>query len=110
MSTGRIEKFWVVRDPSEISTLDDIVFETTIESLILQAKGGLSAEERPRMYLDRPSAESDALSRLAVRRALSALAGGRAVGDVTKATTLRLFDADGAVVFEATLERPWTTG
>jgi len=101
MSTGRIEKFWVVRNPSEVSTLDDIVFETTIESLILQAKGGLSVEERPRMHLDRQSAEADAFARIAVRRALSAMAGGRAVGDVRSARKLHLLDAEGAVIFEA---------
>ena len=101
MSSGRIDKFWAVHDPSDFSTLDDIPFETTIESIILQAKGGLCVEERPRMFLDRESAEADALERLAVVRGLSAISGSQAVGDVAKATTLRLLDADGDVIFQA---------
>lgn len=105
MSTGRIEKFWVVVDPSEVSTLDDILFEASIESLILQAKGGLSIEERPRLYLERAPAEAEALARLAVVKGLSAIADAGTVGDVAKATTLRLLDVDGAVVFESDLER-----
>lgn len=105
MSTGRIEKLWMVVDPSEVSTLDGILFEASIESLILQVKGGLAAADRPRMYLDRESAQADVLARLAVVKRLSALACSGTVGDVWKATTLRLLDVDGAVVFERDLVR-----
>jgi hypothetical protein len=43
--TQNTHKFWVVTRPTSVSTLGDILFETDAKGLILQARGGLKAEE-----------------------------------------------------------------
>ena len=42
---GFPKKFWVVTEPSGISELVDILFETTIDGLMFQMRGGLTLDE-----------------------------------------------------------------
>ncbi len=105
MHTGPIDRLWVVTDPTPLSTIDDILFEADAAALVRQVKGGLSEESHPTLYLDRESAEADALARLALVRGLSAIAGGTAKGDIRTATRVALLDDAGQVVIEADLGR-----
>jgi len=75
--TGRIDKFWVVRDPSPISVLVDIFFEATPKSIGRYViGGGLPSweQENHTFYADRGSALRDAQARLKnVQKQASAL-------------------------------------
>lgn len=42
---AKLGSFWVVTEPSDISTIGDIVYETDARGLILQAKGGLEPKD-----------------------------------------------------------------
>jgi len=100
---GALDRFWVVTNPSPVSELTDILFETDALGFILQVRGGLSEDRRPRLHVDRAAAEADAAARLAVVRGLSAIATAKVPGDVARAELLRLLDAEGNVVFETEL-------
>ncbi len=66
MRLGPDDKFWLVVDPTKISTLADILFETTLRGLELQFKGGLTAAENPTIFTEK--AEAEARIRLDLRR------------------------------------------
>ena len=68
MRFGPDDPFWVVVDPTKISTFADILFETTIRGLELQFKGGLTAAENPTVFTDKAEAEVEARIRLELRR------------------------------------------
>ncbi len=59
--------FWIVENPSQVSELGDICWETSLAGLELQFRGGWTTENRPVLYTDRGEAEKDARARLAVR-------------------------------------------
>jgi hypothetical protein len=100
-----LDRFWVVTNPTPESEIGDILFETDVRGFILQVRGGLDEDRRPRIFADRESAEADALARLAVVRGLSAIAGGVVRGDVRNAARLTLLDDAGEVLFETKIER-----
>lgn len=102
---GPLDRFWVVTDPTPDSELTDIFFETDASGFILQVRGGLDEDRRPRIFADREPAEADAIARLAIVRGLAAIAKATPAGDVKNAARLRLLDGDGKVVFEADLGR-----
>ncbi len=102
---GPLDRFWVVVDPTPVSEITDVLFETDVRGFMAQVRGGLDEERRPRIFADRESAEADAHARLAIVRGLAAIAKATPTDDVRNAARLRLLDADGKVVFEADLGR-----
>jgi hypothetical protein len=52
-AVDEVGKFWVVTQPTENSTLADVVFGATIERMMLQALGGLRYNEILGIYRDR---------------------------------------------------------
>ncbi|KKL68468.1 hypothetical protein LCGC14_2124660 [marine sediment metagenome] len=65
---GQIKKFWIVTDPSPFSELADICFETTVEGLFYQFKGGLTVkQDDAAMFLSEMDAQHEALYRLEAR-------------------------------------------
>jgi hypothetical protein len=68
---GRLDVIWCVRDPSGISTLEDIVFQADPNRLAQIVTGtGLDRWifENHTFYLDEASARADAVHRLQARR------------------------------------------
>ncbi len=68
MRFGPTDKFWMVLDPTPISELADILFETSILGLALQNKGGLEIDRRPMIFTDPEEARAEAMSRLEGQR------------------------------------------
>lgn len=50
IKNDHVGKFWVVTKPSKVSTLIDIMFEADVAYMLLQAKGGLKAEDIEGLY------------------------------------------------------------
>lgn len=55
----RIEKFWIVVKPQQVSELADVCFETDAKGLALQFKGGLNPEEIHAVFTARNEAERE---------------------------------------------------
>lgn len=73
MKITATDKFWVVRNPSELSVLGDVLFECTIEALGYYLVGSnavnrIASDENLTIYTDGDEAKKDALSRLAARQ------------------------------------------
>jgi hypothetical protein len=64
----RLDKFWVVTDPTPESTMGDICFEASVAQLALQFKGGLSMDRRPTIFTEKTEAEIEAYGRLVAMR------------------------------------------
>jgi len=60
----RVDEIWIVTDPREGSTLEDICFRTSIEGLQRQFAGGLSADDHPAAFSDKGEAVAEAKNRL----------------------------------------------
>jgi len=103
MRYGPQEKFWVVVDPKEHSTLEDIVFQASLKDLELQFKGGLKIEENPTLFTEQQEAEIEAYGRLTAMRATQAIARSGVGSKLQNATRLEIYGADGKLVFEANL-------
>ncbi len=103
MRYGPQEKFWVVVDPKEHSTLEDIVFQASLKDLELQFKGGLTIEENPTLFTEQREAEIEAYGRLTALRATQAIARSGAGSKLQNATRLEIYGADGTLVFETDL-------
>ncbi len=56
----RLDKFWIVTRPIESSELGDICFQTDINGLALQFKGGLDPEEIHAVYTAMNEAQREA--------------------------------------------------
>jgi hypothetical protein len=70
----KITKFWVVTEPTDVSTLEDILFDTNIDGLALQLKGGLSIEkQKPEIFTQQGDAMAEAERRLLAVRILRGL-------------------------------------
>lgn len=68
----RLDKFWAVSVPDDVSEMEDICFETTLENLLLQMKGGLSPEGLE-LYDNQSEAMEKATERLEARQILRRL-------------------------------------
>jgi hypothetical protein len=64
------ETFWIVEDPGPQSVLADICWESSLDGLLLQFRGGWTTERRPTLFTDRAEAEAEARMRILVRRDL----------------------------------------
>lgn len=62
-----IGKFWVVTKPTELSVIEDILFETDIKSLFNQVRGGLKEEDIKGLFITKRTAESLANNILKIR-------------------------------------------
>ena len=58
-------RWWVVVDATPESQIEDILFQTNLEGLANQFKGGLSTAQHPTLYTDQAEARADAEKRLA---------------------------------------------
>jgi len=103
MRYGPQEKFWVVVDPKEQSSLDDIVFQASLKDLELQFKGGLKIEENPTLFTEQREAEIEAYGRITAMRVTQAIA--RSGAKLQEATRLEIYGVDGTLVFESELPR-----
>lgn len=56
----KIDKFWVVTQPRELSELADICFEADVQTLALQFKGGLLPDEIIGLYTESHEAKNTA--------------------------------------------------
>ena len=90
-------------NPTEHSTLEDIVFQASLKDLELQFKGGLKIEENPTLFTDEQEAKYEAFGRITAMRASQAiLRAGRENPD-TRIDRIEIYGADGTLVFEANL-------
>ena len=113
MRYGPDDKFWMVTDPTPESEMGDICFETTLRSLALQLKGGLTIEQNPTIFTDHDAAVAEASRRhFAVRALRAALReGGRlpaqaGAGDAwNHVRKVQFLAEDGSIIHEAEVER-----
>jgi hypothetical protein len=100
----RLLNLWCVTDPlSRDSTLGDICFETTLEKMHLQFKGGLSMSQNPVLFTERAEAEAEAHLRLVAMRAADAIADAAPEEAMKDAARVAILDRHGKVLFEAEL-------
>ena len=57
----KVKKLWIVTKPTPDSELSDILFETDMEGLERQFRGGLTPEEIFAVYIDEGEASIDAI-------------------------------------------------
>jgi len=67
MKTSRVDSIWIVTRPTQVSTLADIVFQTSVPLLANQFRGGLSADDIMGVYLNEQEARAVGASLLAGR-------------------------------------------
>lgn len=63
----RLDEFWVVTNPTDVSELGDICFKTDADGFILQVKGGLDRERNPVIFTTAKSAKAYAMALLKAR-------------------------------------------
>ena len=103
MRYGPNDPFWVVTDPTRVSTLVDILFETTLAGLERQFRGGLTIAENPTIFTDRAEAEAEARTRMIALQTSAAIlrsAPGQALGNARR---FELKDAEGNVILAGDL-------
>jgi hypothetical protein len=103
MRYGPDDKFWVVVDPTPVSELGDILFETTLHGLELQFKGGLTMAQNPTIFTDHQEAKYEAFGRLTAMRAAQAVLRAGRENPETRVDRIEIYGADGKLVFEANL-------
>ena len=103
MRYGPDDKFWMVTDPTPESEMGDICFETTLRSLALQLKGGLTIEQNPTIFTDHDAAVAEASRRhFAVRALRAAMCEGGRAGDAwNHVRKVRFLAEDGSIIHEA---------
>ena len=103
MRFGPRDKFFVVRDPSPLSELVDIVMEVSLADVEAQIRGGMTLAENPTIFTSRTEAEAEAQARLVASRVAQAISRGGAGEGLRHAKGVQLLDAEGAVIFKASL-------
>ncbi len=103
MRYGPDDKFWVVVDPTPLSTLGDIVFEASLRDLELQFRGGLRIDEHPTLFTDRQEARREGRERLTAMRTAEAIL--RACHETPNARIGRveIYSTDGELMVRAAL-------
>ena len=79
-TASKIDNFWVVTKPTELSELGDICFDTDFQGFILQVKGGLSQGDVHGVYDNQAEAEAEANKLLAGNR--TAKSASKVEGDL----------------------------
>lgn len=91
----------MVTNPTPTSELADICFETSLENLALQLKGGLSMDPDPTLFTDRAEAELEARCRLVAMETSHAIRGLAAEGiELREARKIQVLGDGGKVLFE----------
>ena len=103
MRFGPRDKFYVVRDPSPFSELVDILAELSLADLEAQFRGGMTIAENPTIFTTRAEAEAEAHARLVANRVAQVVLRGGAGEGLRHARSVELHDADGTVIFKASL-------
>jgi hypothetical protein len=103
MRYGPDDRFWVVTDPKQESTLGDIFFAASLRELELQIKGGLVIADNPTLFTDRAEAETEARTRLLAMRVATAIAKSGAVKRIEDVVLVQLCDKSRIVLFEKDL-------
>ncbi len=93
-------KFWVVTDPTPGSVLGDVLFEASLRDLEKQFKGGLTTDEHPTLFTEKPEAEIEAYGRFTAMRAAQAVLNA---GRENRIDRIEIYGADGRLVFETDL-------
>lgn len=88
---------WVT-DPTPVSTLPDICFETTNDGR-LQFAGGLSMDQRPTLFTSQEEAQEEAKNRLLVWKVARQIRIDRRLPE-GGGVRVTLHDRDGRVLFE----------
>lgn len=100
MRFGPNDKWWVVTDPRPTSELGDILFESTLDDLYHQFKGGLTMVQQPTLYTKRAEAWLDANARIAAMKTAHALHEHLVKG----VDHIRVTDGQGRVLAEISLD------
>ena len=95
------DKFWMVTDPTPVSELGDICFQTSLEDLVLQIKGGLELKENPTIFTAEDDARLEGRKRLLVRSVVKAILAGGLDGSPESVRAITLENDEGLPVFEA---------
>lgn len=103
MRIGKTDKFWVVTDAKATSELADVLFETTLEGLERQFKGGLTCDENPAIFTGLKEAETEANARLAIAKAVDAIHKAGEHRSFEKASLVQVRDKRGTILFETGL-------
>ncbi len=103
MRINRGDKFWVVVDARPVSELADILFETTLEGLERQFKGGLTCDDNPTIFMDAAEAEGQARARLVIAKAVRAMRQAPDIWPLKNARFIQIQDGNGATLFKAEL-------
>jgi len=104
MRYGPKDAFWMVTNPTPTSELADICFETSLENLALQMKGGLSMDADPTLFTDRAEAEVEAHCRLVAMETSHAIRAMAADGiPLAGARKVQVLGEGGKVLFVSDL-------
>jgi hypothetical protein len=95
------DRFWMVTDPTSLSELGDICFETSLADLVLQIKGGLELKENPTIFTAEDDARLEGRKRLLVRSVVKAVLEGGLDGSPESVRSVTLESEEGLPVFEA---------
>jgi hypothetical protein len=103
MRINQGDKFWVVVDAKSTSELSDILFETTIDGLERQFKGGLTSDDNVTIFADHNEAAMEAHRRMTAVNVAEAIKNMASADSMKKAKTVEFKSASGAVVFSVKL-------
>ncbi len=103
MRINQGDKFWVVVDAKSTSELIDILFETTIDGLERQFKGGLTSDDNVTIFTDHKEASMEAHRRMTAVNIAEAIKNMASADSIKKAKPVEFKSATGAVVFSVNL-------
>lgn len=103
MRINQGEKFWVVVDAKSTSELADILFETTIDGLERQFKGGLTSDDNVTIFTDHKDAAMEAHRRMTAVNVAEAVKNMASADSMKRAKSVDFKSASGEVVFSVKL-------
>lgn len=103
MRINQGDKFWVVVDARPTSELGDILFETTIDGLERQFKGGLTSDENITIFTDHDEAAMEAHRRMTAVNVAEAVKNMASAESMKSAKKVEFKSAAGEIVFEVNL-------
>lgn len=103
MRINQGDKFWVVVDAKPTSELADILFETTIDGLERQFKGGLTSDDNVTIFTDHGDAAMEAHRRMTAVNVAEAVKNMASADSMKMAKSVEFKSASGEVVFSVNL-------
>lgn len=91
-------RFWVTTEPTAVSVIGDILFQTDLAGLALQVKGGLDLAADVALYDNEEEAREDARRRLLVRHVADDLRAARGL-PVDEVVRVVMHGADGRTLW-----------